>query len=228
MISFDFKPYFKIIVMAAVIFLLGKILIERSCKPGYETKEYLELKGQLERHKAQIQEEQEIKNKAFQEAQKLVMDLKKRNEKLEKEKKEALEKQTIINEDLRLADQKLQDLRKKEKELKDSKDIIENLRAQNRELERKFSLAISDTQEEKKARAAAEAQIQNLNLEISKKDFVIASLEDSIRKRDKIIKQFEGLVEKGERGSFWSKAESIVVYGFAVYGALDAGSKVFK
>lgn len=216
-----FKAYGKYAFTGLVVLILGLLIVERSCKDPYESKEYLKLKGQFTEYKATVEEAEEKRAEEEVASESKVRALLEENEKLEKEKDKILEGSMELNEEIEKNQEELRILREEE-------ETIENVKAQNIILEANFNKAIADRDEERAARLKSDKQNENFKLSLKEKDKTIAGLHTSLDNERALRIKCEGLVEEGEKGRTWQKIELVVTRGFAVYGILSAGKAVFK
>lgn len=215
------KPYLKIGFVALIVIILGSLIIERSCKNPYESKEYLKLKGRFEEYKTEVEEADKEREKKEVAAESEIRTLLEDNETLEKEKDKILEGSMELNEEI---EKNIEELRI----LKEEEETIENVKAQNIILQENFDKAITDRNKEKSARIKSDKQNENFELSLKEKDKIIAGLRTSLANEKRLRIKGEGLVEEGEKGRVWQKLELVVTRGFAVYGIFSVGKAVLK
>ena len=218
-----------LLVALVIVGLMVIVFTQKSCGGGYESPEYLELKGQFTAYKATAKQ----KEKQLHAMEKIIKEenasLNDQVDKLEIEKGEILAESAEINKKIFEKDLELEDLKEKEKQFTGlSWDLVNNLRAQNAALQGKFTLAIEDRDKYKATLGRANLQIKSLELIIDNKDILIDRFRVSLAAEIVARKSAEAVMAVGEKNNFLLKGLRFVGNGFKIYGMYAAGRDILK
>ncbi len=217
-----------LLVALVIVGLMVIVFTQKSCGGGYESPEYLELKGQFTAYKATAKQ----KEKQLHAMEKIVKEenasLRGKVDKLEIEKGEILIGTADRNKKIFEQGLELEDLRDKEAGIQDDKDLIFNLRQQISKLDSNFTLAIEDRDKYKAALGSANLQIKSLELIIDNKDILIDRFRVSLAAEIVARKSAEAVMAVGEKNNFLLKGLRFVGNGFKIYGMYAAGRDILK
>lgn len=215
--------------MALFLFgVLSVLLFQKNCGGGYDSKKYLELKGQFEAYKAQA-EQKEREGKILEEiTAKENKALRDQVDKLEIEKGNAMSEAAEVNKEIYEKDQELAALREREAEIEDLPELVLNLRAQILTLENTVTLKDEVALNLTSALQAANGQIKKLESIIFNKDQLIDSLSVQLAAERVARMACEDLVKIGERSSIFHKVGKLAAKGFMIYGIYSAGRDIIK
>lgn len=216
-------------LMALVIVgLMVIIFTQKSCGGGYDSPEYLELKGQFTAYKATAEQ----KEKQLHAMEKIIKEenasLSDQVDKLEIEKGEILIDTADRNKKIFEQGLELEDLREKEAGIQDDKNLIFNLRQQISKLDSNFTLAIEDRDKYRSALGTANLQIKSLEITIDNKDILIGRLKITLAAEIVARKAAEAVMAVGEKNNFLLKGLRFVGNGFKIYGMYAAGRDILK
>lgn len=215
------------VVAVLAVFLLG----QKSCGGGYDSPEYLELKGQFTAYKTQA-EQKEKEGAAMEEIiTKSNEALRNQVDKLEIEKGLALVDTADANKEIFEKDLELTTLREKEAEIEELPELVLNLRAQILTLENKVTLKDTAAIGLTSAFAAANKQILKLEGIIFNKDLLIdgpKGLRVQLAAERVARMACEDLIKVGEKNTLWFKIGKLAGNGFKIYGIYSAGRDILK
>jgi len=220
------KVFLLMALFVAALFAV--LFFQKNCGGGYESKEYLELKGQFNAHKAQAEQ----KERALQALEEITTKgnaaLRDKVNKLEIEKGGALADVADVRKEMWEKDRELENLREREAEIEDLPELVLNLREQNLTLENTITLKDKVALNLTGALQAANKQIVGLEEIIFKKDELIKGMWVALAAERVARMACEDVVKVGEKNTFWNKIGKLAGKGFQIYGIYSAGRDIIK
>jgi len=216
------------LLMALFGIALLAILFQKSCGGGYDSPEYLKLKGRFEAHKEEAEQKEKDLLVLKEITAKENTELRDQVDKLEIEKGLALADTAEANKKIFEKDRELAVLQEREVEIEELPELVTNLKAQIFTLQGKITLKDEAAIGLIGALAAANKQIKGLEGVIFKKDKLIEALEIS-RAAERVARMAcEDLIKVGEKNTFIYKLGKLAGNGFKYYGIYSAGRDLLK
>jgi len=226
------EPYQKVITTVGVIILVllaSSIVINKSCRGGYESPAYVKLKAKFDTYKAESEAAYSAMEETDAVTKKENTGLRAEVDKLEISQGLALADVADVRKEIFEKDQELDDLREREAELGDLPELVVNLRAQIFTLQGKITLKDQVEEGLLGALQASNGQVSKLEGIIFNKDQLIdgpKGLRVALAAERVARMAAEAAMAVGEKKTFGYKLGKLVGNGFKLYGMYSAGRDI--
>jgi len=175
-----------LIILGILIFVFLIFNQTRGCYEARKSKQLSEIEGRLQSYQEETAKKEAEMSKALLEREKKIEALERKNEVLKSESDE-------INKQIIEKSKKIKELEREGEILENKDQIIFNLKAQVKEWQDQFSLAIKDRDNWKE-------QALNYKVALYKAELSVEELKENLQRKDNIIKTFEGIsIEKDKK-----------------------------